>query len=80
MTTKNLISKLDKMNIEYTIIDCNGYNMDIQFIINNKTFKAGFFKGENEIQDFCREIAYDNTTQEIVRRFYKNFAQVLKAS
>jgi hypothetical protein len=40
MTTTSLISKLNKMNIAHTILDCNGYNMDIEFTINNKTFKA----------------------------------------
>jgi hypothetical protein len=73
MTTSALISKLTKMNIEYTILDCNGYNMDIAFKINNLNFKAGFIKGENEIQDFCREICFDTSNQEMQRRFFKNF-------
>jgi hypothetical protein len=73
MTTSALISKLTKMNIEYRILDCNGYNMDIEFTINNKTFKAGYFKGETEIQDFCREICFDTSNQEMQRRFFKNF-------
>ena len=78
MTTTNLINKLNKMNIPYTILDCNGYNMDIQFSINDKTFKAGFFKGEKEIQDFCRDIVFDVSEQEMRRRFFENFNQVLK--
>jgi hypothetical protein len=78
MTTTNLIKKLNKLNIPYTIIDCNGYNMDIQFIINSRTYKAGFFKGEELIQDFCREIAWDKKEQEMIRRFFKNFAQLYK--
>jgi hypothetical protein len=78
MTTTNLITKLNKMNIPYTILDCNGYNMDIEFTINNYTFKAGFFKGEIEIQDFCREICFDVSEQEMRRRFFDNFNKVLK--
>jgi hypothetical protein len=66
------------MNIPYTILDCNGYNMDIEFTINNYTFKAGFFKGEIEIQDFCREICFDVSEQEMRRRFFDNFNKVLK--
>jgi hypothetical protein len=78
MTTTTLISKLNKMNIAHTILDCNGYNMDIEFTINNKKFKAGYFKGETEIQDFCREIVFDVTEQEMRRRFFKNFNSLLK--
>jgi hypothetical protein len=78
MTTTNLISKLTKLNVPYKILDCNGYNMDIEFTINEKTFKAGFFKGETLIQDFCREIVFDVTEQEMIRRFFDNFNQILK--
>jgi len=78
MTTTILISKLRKLNIPYTILDCNGYNMDIEFKINGKTFKAGYFKGETEIQDFCRDIVFDQSEQEMRRRFFDNFTQVLK--
>lgn len=80
MTTTTLISKLGKMNIPYTIVDFNGYNMDIVFTINGKTFKAGFFKGDTLIQDYCRDISFDNTSQEIIRSIYKNFAAVLRAA
>ena len=78
MTTLNLITKLTKMGITYTILDCNGYNMDIEFTINGKTFKAGFFKGETKIQDFCRDIVFDVSEQEMRRRFFVNFKQILK--
>jgi hypothetical protein len=78
MTTTNLFKKLNKLNIPYTIIDCNGYNMDVQFIINSRIYKAGFFKGEEQIQDFCREICFDSKNQEMIRRFFKNFSQLLK--
>jgi hypothetical protein len=52
--------------------------MDIEFKINGKTFKAGYFKGETEIQDFCRDIVFDQSEQEMRRRFFDNFTQVLK--
>ena len=78
MTTTNLISKLNKMNIPFTILDCNGYNMDIKFIINGLTFKAGYCKDKLIIQDFCREICFDNCTQETQRRFFDNFNKVIK--
>ena len=78
MTTTALISKLTKLNIPHNILDCNGYNMDIEFTINGKTFKAGFFKGETEIQDFCRDIVFDQSEQEMRRRFFTNFSQLLK--
>ena len=41
MTVKNLISKLTKKGVTYTILDY-GYNKDIQFMIKGITFKAGF--------------------------------------
>ena len=78
MTTSNLISKLTKMNVSSTILDGNGYNKDIQFSINGLIFLAGFVEGKNEVHDFCREICYDNCNQEMQRRFFDNFNQVLR--
>lgn len=78
MTTTSLFSKLRKLGIDYTILPCNGYNMDVEFTINGKTFKAGFFKGETIIQDFCRDIVFDVENQEMRRRFFKNFNAVLQ--
>lgn len=78
MTTSNLISKLNKLNINYSIVDINGYNQDIAFSINGMSFKAGFVKGIEIIEDFCREICFDNNIQEVQRRFFNNFNQILK--
>jgi hypothetical protein len=78
MTTLNLISKLNKINIAYSIIDHNGYNKDIAFSINGLNFKAGFSEGKTVIEDFCREICFDNNTQEMQRRFFGSFNQLLK--
>jgi hypothetical protein len=78
MTTTNLISKLTKMNISYNVLENNGYNKDIQFSINGLTFKAGFVNGKTIIEDFCREICFDNSNQEMQRRFFNNFNQLLK--
>ena len=78
MTTTNLIIKLTKMNISYNVLENNGYNKDIQFSINGLTFKAGFVNGKTIIEDFCREICFDNSNQEMQRRFFNNFNQLLK--
>jgi hypothetical protein len=78
MTTQNLISRLTKMNVSHTILDNNGYNKDVQFTINGLTFKAGFIEGKNEISDYCREICFDNCSQETQRRFFSNFTKLLK--
>jgi len=78
MTTTNLIAKLTKMNVDYNVLENNGYNKDIQFSINGQTFKAGFTNGKELIEDFCREICFDHSSQEMQRRFFTNFAQVLK--
>ena len=78
MTTSNLISKLNKNNIECKIEDINGYNKDIKFFINGMTFRAGFNTHSNIISDFCRDICYDKSSQEMQRRFFDNFNQVLK--
>ena len=78
MKTQNLISKLTKMNIEFSIVDCNGYNKDIEFKINGMFFKAGFTSDSDKIQDFCRDICFDNTNQETTRRFFDNFTHLLR--
>jgi hypothetical protein len=79
MTIKNLILKLNKMNISHNLVeDNNGYNKDIQFSINGLIFKAGFTEGNTIVQDFCREICYDHCNQEMERRFFSNFNQVLR--
>jgi hypothetical protein len=78
MTTTNLIAKLTKMNVPSTILEGNGYNKDVQFSINGLTFLAGFVEGRNEVQDICREICYDNSNQEMQRRFFDNLNQVLR--
>lgn len=80
MTTANLKSKLEKMNIDYSIVNINDYNYDINFSINNYSFSAGYFKGSDIIDDFCRNICYDNVDQEMQRRFFKSFNELLKYS
>lgn len=66
------------MGISHTIVDHNGYNKDIEFSINGLNFKAGFNEGQTVIQDFCREICYDKVNQEMQRRFFDNFTQLVK--
>ena len=78
MKVSNLLNKLSKLNIKHSIVDVNGYNQDIEFSINNMIFKAGYIIGCDVIEDFCREICFDNSTQETQRRFFDNFNQVLK--
>ena len=78
MTTQNLISKLNKMNVSHTVLENNGYNKDIQFTINGLIFKAGFREGKKIVEDFCTEICYDNCNQKTRRRFFDNFKQVLR--
>lgn len=77
MTTANLISKLTKMNVTYTVVDVNGYNMDIEFSINGLNFSAGFNTSKNIIEDFSRAICYDNVNQEMQRRFFTNFNKLI---
>jgi hypothetical protein len=78
MTTSTLKNKLSKMFISFNEIDHNGYNKDICFSINGMNFCAGFNSDSNEIQDFCREISFDNTDQEMQRKFFTNFNLLLK--
>jgi hypothetical protein len=80
MTTSTLKNKLSKMNISFNETDYNGYNKDICFSINGMNFCAGFELGNDEIQDFCREICFDNTNQDMQRRFFKNFNELIKYS
>jgi hypothetical protein len=78
MKIQSLISKLQKMNVSHVVLENNGYNKDIQFVLNGLTFKAGFTEGKTIVEDFCREICYDNCNQEMQRRFFDNFNQVLR--
>jgi len=78
MTTANLISKLNKMNITSTIVDMTGYNKEVQFSINGLNYSADFNIEKMEIESFSRDICFDNTNQEMQRRFFSNFSQLIK--
>lgn len=78
MKITSLISKLNKLNVSHEIVNNNGYNADIKFTINGKSFFAGIIEGKEEIQDYCHEICFDNANQEMQRRFFDNFNQILK--
>jgi hypothetical protein len=79
MKITSLISKLNKMNVAHEIVNNNGYNADIQFVINGKSFYAGIVEDKDTVQDFCKEIGYDDVNQETQRRFYDNFNQLVKS-
>jgi hypothetical protein len=79
MKITSLISKLNKMNVSHEIVNNNGYNADIKFTINEKSFYAGIVEGKDTIQDYCREIGYDNANQETQRIFYENINHLLKS-
>jgi hypothetical protein len=80
MTTQNLINKLNKINVLYSIVDVNGYNQDIHFVINGKNYIAGYNVKNNVIEDYCMEICYDNANQDMQRIFFSNFNKVLNHS
>ena len=67
------------MNIEYKINDVNGFNFDVVFIIKGITFFAGFNNVSRVIEDYCKEIGYDNANQSFDRVFYSNFNKLLKS-
>jgi hypothetical protein len=66
------------MNIEYSILNLNGYNKDVNFSINGMSFSAGFTSTEDTVTDFCRNICFDVVNQETQRIFFNNFNQLLK--
>jgi len=78
MKIQSLTAKLAKVNVPFQTLEGNGYNKDIQFAINGKTFFAGFIEGKENVTDFCRVIGYDNANQESQRIFFDNFNQVLR--
>lgn len=78
MTTNNLIAKLTKLGISYSISTNNNYNMDICFSINNKSYKAGYTINNEIITDYCRAIGYDESSQETQRLFFTNFNHILR--
>lgn len=78
MKVLSLVSKLNKMKVPFVVVDVNEYNKDIVFQINGKTFKSGYVEGSDIVEDFCREICWDNVDQEMQRRFFDNFNQLVK--
>jgi hypothetical protein len=78
MKVLSLVSKLNKMKVPFVVVDVNEYNKDIVFQINSMNFKAGYVEGSEEVEDFCREICWDNVDQEMQRRFFDNFNQLVK--
>jgi hypothetical protein len=77
MTTKNLENKLNKMGVNFKIVQYNEFNSDYVFMINGKTYQAGFNVRDNKITDYCRAIGYCQSSQETQRIFFKNFNKVL---
>lgn len=78
MKTETLIQKLTKLNIQNKIVDLNGYNKDMYFKINGLQFVAGISYDGKVITDFCREICFDHANQEMQRRFFANFAALMR--
>ncbi len=78
MKIEALKNKLSKLNVTTTVTDFNGYNKDLNFTINGLNFNAGFVEGKDDVQDFCRVIAFDNTHEEHQRRFFTSFNSLLK--
>jgi hypothetical protein len=78
MKSATLKKRLKNMGIPYNVVDVNGYNKDIEFTINETNFKGGIIEGKEEVQDFCREICYDKVREEMLRRFFRNFKELLR--
>lgn len=66
------------MNVEHSILENNGYNKQIKFSINGVIFKAAFTEGKPLIEDFCRELSYDEANQETDRLFFTSLSQVIE--
>ncbi len=77
MTTENLITKLTNLNINHSVTDFNGYNMDIDFTINGKLFSASYTIARNVIERWSVNLGYDNTTQESRTREFNSFNQLI---
>ena len=78
MQVTSLASKLNKMNIQNSIVDLNGYNKEVVFSINNMNFSADFNVNANVIESYSRDICFDNTNQEMQRRFFTSLNSLLK--
>ena len=77
MTKRFLLSKLDKLGIQYTILNQNEFNKSIKFSINNFVFFADFNNDSTKIQSICTEYSFDQANQETERRFFDSFNSVL---
>lgn len=77
MKATALKNKLNKLNIEFSA-ESNGYNVDLNFIINGINFVADYTENNDEILSFSRIICYDSQTQELQIRTFDNLNQVIK--
>ena len=74
MKVSTLKSKLNKMNVKFTEI-----KGDVIFTINKKKYFVDT-NNSDSILCFFYEIGFNQSNQETDRRFFDNFAQVLRHS
>lgn len=80
MTIANLIAKLNKLNISYTIDDLNGYCKTIIFSVNGRNVYANFYEtGEKpRVDNFSVIYGYNDAIQEQCRFFFKTLNRVFE--
>lgn len=76
MKLSSLQKKLSKIENVSISTHGNGYNMYLCFSIKGKRFEAGYTEGVDKVDSFS--YAYDNGTNELARRWFYKFTDVLE--
>ena len=77
MKVKSLISKLQKMAIDFVVIDHNGHNQEVEFKINGKSYSAKYDTKHYKVYAYSQDVCYNDCSQETSRNFFYNFNQVM---
>jgi hypothetical protein len=78
MTTSTLEKKLTKLGIPFNIVDYNGFNFDYAFSIHGMNFRAAFNADSDIITNFCRNMCWNDSEQEMDRRWFDTFSKLIK--
>lgn len=78
MRLQNLISALERLEVQHEIVSYNELNKYVQFNINGKIFQADFNQGENIVRSLCADLGFNGLNQERNRKFFPSLAQLIR--
>lgn len=78
MKLSTLQNKLKKANIEFSILDFNGFNKAIVFKIYNEDCEADFNSRDLVLSGFSINRGFNPLNQETKRIYFSNFSKLNK--